>query len=535
VDPKPFCLGLIHFFPTVCSKKEKYMKRMIAAFAAVAAVAWPAAVFTCAGVAHADDYTYVPLAANRDVFPGPNGASDAMIVSTPVSVKRGEMVRVTGQLAVSVPGGHSWPEVDLAVICFDQSGHAIPGQPGFGSGTNIGGGAFQWNADILLVAPPITNALTSLPANNNGGSVLQTPLVYYCGVMVTHVDYQTTVLAPAPGQTTHGTLLGVSSIPDPGAQQWFWSPPQGYCPTGDKNASGPSNCVYLGGRNPNSMAIFQNTWQASNDATVVDFVATGQNTVCFQYSGSCREIDESSGGSSSSITSYLKIQQLDQNSNPCGAATVAYSENTVKGDAETDTTETLNVSKDQHHLPVYYHATVPVSQVCGGSRAFATSLYTQLVGGDPIKFENKSLNAINLERTATTTVPPVIGLTLQAATAAIVAAGLYTGAPNNVMSTDPPGTVLAQNSPARTVEPVGSQVQITVSAGQTSVPDVLGASMPAAEQSIKNAGLAPVALPPINNCADESAQGKVQTQSPLRGTQVSLGAQVEIRTISCNR
>jgi hypothetical protein len=46
------------------------MKRMIAAFAAVAAVAWPAAVFTCAGVAHADDYTYVPLAANRDSLPG---------------------------------------------------------------------------------------------------------------------------------------------------------------------------------------------------------------------------------------------------------------------------------------------------------------------------------------------------------------------------------------------------------------------------------------------------------------------------------
>jgi hypothetical protein len=149
------------------------------------------------------------------------------------------MVRVTGQLAVSVPGGHSWPEVDLAVICFDQSGHAIPGQPGFGSGTNIGGGAFQWNADILLVAPPITNALTSLPANNNGGSVLQTPLVYYCGVMVTHVDYQTTVLAPAPGQTTHGTLLGVSSIPDPGAQQWFWSPPQGFRPPRYTQLLGP--------------------------------------------------------------------------------------------------------------------------------------------------------------------------------------------------------------------------------------------------------------------------------------------------------
>jgi hypothetical protein len=398
---------------------------------------------------------------------------------------------------------------------------------------------------MLLVAPPPRVVPTPLSADDNGGSTLQAPLLFYCGIMVTHVDYQTTVLAPTPGQTTHGTLLEVSSIPDPGAQQWWWYPPQGYCPTGDKYVdgtttiatdanAGPSKCVYLGGRNPNSLSIFQNTWQASNDATVVDFAATGQNTVCFQYSGSCREIDEGPGDYSY-ITSWLKIQQLDQNSNPCGAATLVYSEDTVKGDAETDTKETLTVSRYQHHLPVYYHATVPVSQLCGGSRTFATSLYTQLVGGIPIKFENKNLNVINLERAPTTTVPDVIGLTQQKATAAIVAAGLYTGAPDNVTSTAPPGTVLAQNSPGRTVEPVGSPVQITVSAGQTTVPDVLGDLMAAAEQSIRSAGLTPVTLAPINNCADESAQGKVQYQSPLHGAQVSPGAQVEIQTTYCNR
>ena len=512
------------------------MKRIIAAFAAVAAVAWPAAVFTCAGVAQADDYTHVPLLANRDVFPGPNGAdANALVVSTPVLVKKGEMVRITGQLAVRVPGGHRWPEVDLEVSCFDQFGHTIPGQPGFGSGTNIGGnGAFQWNADMLLVAPPLLVAPNPLPAEDNGGSTLQAPMLFFCGVMVTHVDYPTTVLAPTPGQTIHGTSLEVSSIPDPGAQQWWWSPPQGYCPTGDRNGSGPSKCVYLGGSNPNSLSIFQNTWQASNDATVVDFAATGQNTVCFAGSGSCREIDEGPGDYSY-ITSWLKIQQLDQNSNPCGDATLVYSEDTAKGDAETDTKETLRASRYQHHMPVYYHATVPVSQLCGGSRTFATSLYTQLVGGPPIKFEDKSLNVINLERAPTTTVPDVIGLTQQRATAAIVAAGLYTGPPNNVTSTATPGTVLAQNSPGRTVEPVGSQVQITVSAGQTTVPDVLGDLMAAAEQSIRSAGLTPVTLAPITNCADESAHGKVQYQSPLHGVQVSLGAQVEIRTTYCNR
>jgi hypothetical protein len=532
------------------------MKRIIAAFAAVAAVAWPAAVFTCAGVAHADDYTYVPLLASRDVFPG----QSALVLWTPVLVKPGDMVRVTGQLAISMPGGHNYPEVDYKVKCFDQYGHTIPGNPGFGSGTNYMGDndAFQWNASILLVAP------TSLPADDNNVSPLQA--FFYCGIKVTHVDYQTTVLAPTPGQTTHGTLLEVSSSPDPGAQQWWWYPPPGsspdICPTNDKYVdgtttiatdanAGPSKCVYLGGRNPNSLSIFENSgpfsrscrspdtptfgcWTASNDATVVDFAATGQNTVCFAYSGSCREIDEVPGDYSY-ITSWLKIQQLDQNSNPCGAATLVYSEDTVKGDAETDTKETLTVSRYQHHLPVYYHATVPVSQLCGGSRTFATSLYTQLVGGIPIKFENKSLNVINLERAPTTTVPDVIGLTEQQATAAVVAAGLYTGAPDNVTSTAPPGTVLAQNSPGGTVEPVGSQVRITVSYGQTTVPDVLGDLMAAAKQTIRSAGLTPVTLAPSNNCADKSAQGKVQYQNPLHGAQVSPGAQVEIQTTSCNR
>lgn len=522
------------------------------------------------GAAHADSQVF-PLLASRNVFPAPPGqpAQPALVLWTAVLVQEGYMVRVTGQLAVSMPGNQKG-EVDFGVACFDQDGHVIPPfsseDPGFGSGTNYMGNnsAFQWNASMLLVAPTLLRHPLPPPpksllrsTDDNGVSPLQA--LFYCGILVTAVDYRTTVLAPTPGQTTHGTLLEVSS-PDPGAQQWWWYPGgpaagagpsapaqwPGNCPTGeyyvddtktiatDANA-GPSMCVYVGGPNSNAKSIFQNHWVASNDATVVDFTATGQNTVCFQYSGSCRKIDETSSGDYSYITSWLEIQQLDQNSNPCGAPTLAYSEDTVKGDAETDTKETLTVSRYQHHLPVYYHATVPVSQLCGGSRTFATSLYTQLAGGIPIKFENKNLNVINLERAPTTTVPHVIRLTEQQATAAIVAAGLYTPAPDYVTSTAPPGTVLAQNSPGGTVEPVGSPVQITVSYGQTTVPKVLGDLMAAAIQTIRSAGLTPVTLAPINNCADTSAQGKVQYQSPPQGAQVSPGAQVKIQTISCNR
>jgi beta-lactam-binding protein with PASTA domain len=139
-----------------------------------------------------------------------------------------------------------------------------------------------------------------------------------------------------------------------------------------------------------------------------------------------------------------------------------------------------------------------------------------------------------VERAPTTTVPDVTGLTQAQAEAAIVAAGLYTGAPDNVTSTAPPGTVLAQNSPGGTVEPVGSQVQITVSYGQTTVPDVVGDPAAEAEYAIKNAGLT-FTTSTIINCVDQRALGTVQSQNPAGGAQVSPGASVNIQITACNR
>jgi hypothetical protein len=158
----------------------------------------------------------------------------------------------------------------------------------------------------------------------------------------------------------------------------------------------------------------------------------------------------------------LFIQQQYPNGEPCGAATLAYSADTVNGTA--NPTETLQVSRYQHHSPVYYHATVPVSQLCQGSCTFYTSLYTKLEEGLPIKFEDKNLNVTNLEREPTVTVPDVTGLTEEAATKAIVGAGLTVFSPT--LCTQGPlasnGLVATQNSPNPTIEPVGSPVQLTV-------------------------------------------------------------------------
>jgi beta-lactam-binding protein with PASTA domain len=91
----------------------------------------------------------------------------------------------------------------------------------------------------------------------------------------------------------------------------------------------------------------------------------------------------------------------------------------------------------------------------------------QYVNGNPIKIEGGNINVVNSATGPTATVPKVIGLTEQQASAAIVAAGLSMAAPAYVTATALPGTVLAQNSPGGTVEPAHSPVQITVSLGQT--------------------------------------------------------------------
>jgi hypothetical protein len=517
------------------------VKRIIAAFAAVAAAAWPAAVFTGAGVAHADDYTYYPLWFTRDVFKG----YPALVLSAPVLVKPGDMLRLTDQLAISMPGDHhEGSEVDTGIACFDQGGNQIAAPPPQGSGTNYtrtDNTAFQWNTSILFVAP------SPLPAIGNSAPPPQA--VFTCGIQVTAVDSQTTVLAPTPGQPTSGTWLEVSP-PDPGAQQWWWYPPPGndpyICTTSDKwvggvedgtiatdaNA-GPSKCVYLGGRNPTYWSI-PNTWQASNDATVVDFAAIGSNTVCYPGTGSCREIDDGPGDDSY-IKSGLQIQQQypppagSQNGAPCGAATVVYSTDTADGTA--DTTETLKVSTYQHHSPVYYHATVPVSQLCGGSRTFATNLFTQLEGGPPIKFENKNLNMINLVRAQKTTVPSVIGLSEQKATEAIVEVGL-TASPQIDLAS-PPDTVTAQNAPAGTVEPIGSPVQITVGwfyvGPSTTVPNVIGLPENQATGAIEAAELT---VPPPECSPAPPPSGVVLTQTPAGGTIAPTGSAVRIK-VTC--
>jgi hypothetical protein len=462
-------------------------------------------------------YSYVPLLNDRDVFPAAGEQSTSVLTSPAIMMQPGEMRRVTGQLDFRMPGGHDNPEVGFGVRCFDQNGHQIATS---GSGTNYtgSGDAYQWNASLLLVAP------AKNPAEN-----------YFCQLL-TYVSsphpsgWQMTVLAPTKGQMTYGTWLQFSSSNEVGAQTWSYG--IGVCQT-----NGSSGCAYVGGPsrlgNPTAIDVFTgDVFPAGDDATTIDGLATFQITTCTSGTSSCPSNERGdSGVHDGKGDSWLELDQLNPNGSVC-QVNRAYSE--VPG-RQVLLSESYDISDAQHHRPLYYHVSAPVSQLCGGSRRFAVDLHIQWTADNGVKIDGGWVNVINSVRATTTPVPAVIGLTQAQADAAITAAGLYMPAPNNVTATAPPGTVLAQNAPGGTIEPAGSPVQITVSLGQTTVPDVLGEQWGAAVQAITTAGLKAIAAPPIINCADQKKLGTVQSESPAAKAQVSPGSQVKLQLLACTK
>ena len=99
------------------------------------------------------------------------------------------------------------------------------------------------------------------------------------------------------------------------------------------------------------------------------------------------------------------------------------------------------------------------------------------IAGNPVKIDsgaNTNANIIVKTTVPTSTVPDVTLTDEGSATARIQGAGLTVGSVTPVVNFAAPGTVLAQNSPAGTVEPQGSPVDLTVSLGAVVVPDVTG-------------------------------------------------------------
>ncbi|HEV7215303.1 MAG TPA: PASTA domain-containing protein [Chloroflexota bacterium] len=126
------------------------------------------------------------------------------------------------------------------------------------------------------------------------------------------------------------------------------------------------------------------------------------------------------------------------------------------------------------------------------------------------------------------TVPDVVGMASGQAQAAIAQVGLTSKSTSSPSANVPEGNVIAQNpAPGTTMQP-GSQVALTVSAGnKVTVPSVIGVPETQAQAAIRAAGLTST-FPNRSGHSPNVQVGQVESQDPRAGTLVAPGTVVYI-------
>jgi beta-lactam-binding protein with PASTA domain len=126
------------------------------------------------------------------------------------------------------------------------------------------------------------------------------------------------------------------------------------------------------------------------------------------------------------------------------------------------------------------------------------------------------------------TVPDVVGQLPLPAVNALEAAGFVISGVKGEQSTEPRGTVLAQDPAAGTQANIGSGVALTLSQGPptdtVAVPNLVGMQQNVAEDMLAAMGLTGTA----STTASSAPQGEVVAQSPAAGTSVAPGASVAV-------
>jgi beta-lactam-binding protein with PASTA domain len=126
-------------------------------------------------------------------------------------------------------------------------------------------------------------------------------------------------------------------------------------------------------------------------------------------------------------------------------------------------------------------------------------------------------------------VPNVVGLTQTAATTAIADANLTLGTVTTATSTTvPKDSVISQSPAAGTPVVQGSVVTLVVSTGppQVAVPNVVGLTQAAATTAITGAGFTVGTVTTASSMTVPA--GRVISQSPTSGTQVTQGSAVDL-------
>jgi len=135
-------------------------------------------------------------------------------------------------------------------------------------------------------------------------------------------------------------------------------------------------------------------------------------------------------------------------------------------------------------------------------------------------------------------VPDVVGLTLEAAQAALSVYNFTVNVTEVCSDTVPAGSVISQNPVGGTPVTEGATVNLVVSTGPcpvlVTVPDVVGLTQSAAETAIQGAGL--VVGTVTTQCDDVVPAGAVISQNPVAGASVQPGSAVDlvVSTGPCN-
>ena len=123
-------------------------------------------------------------------------------------------------------------------------------------------------------------------------------------------------------------------------------------------------------------------------------------------------------------------------------------------------------------------------------------------------------------------VPDVVGQLPLPAVDALEAAGFMISGVTGAQSTQPRGTVLAQDPAAGTQAPIGSGVALTLSQGPATatvaVPNLVGMQQNVAEEMLTALGLTGSS----STAASSAPKGEVIAQTPAAGTSVASGASV---------
>ena len=381
-----------------------------------------------------------PLAEDTAVTGG-----DKVLIEQYVTLQAGESRRVIGQVQAS-PTTLEWgnPSIDFvaSVHCVDPAGQWSGGTLGLAQ-TSLQHGR------VLTQRPAIL-----IKASSSG--------VYRCKLLAG------TNTAPAV-MTTHAanTYLAVSAADEVGSHQWQ---------NPDCNSPGDwPTCRYLGtSGGPKEIYIFGNDgtpryeWTAANNATAVGVTANVELTTC-GHTASCNRLE--TDPKQAKVSSRLEVIQLDPQGNSC------------KVTVSNERIDEIGII--EHHYNMSYDLpSVPVLVTCGGLRKFLVRVHVRWISGTPVKIDGTRPDgpgsvayttalAVNSSYApATATVPSVVGLSQTAAQNALTAAQLNVGTITTVDNVALPGTVLAQNAPAATVEPIKSPVNLTVSLGMPHAEDI---------------------------------------------------------------